>query len=190
MTHGNEGSNRLVGGGALLWAAAGLVVLVALMRLVDHPWNFAPIGAMALVGGAALRRPIFAFGVPLAAMAVSDLLLGWMGRTQTMLGWVYAAFVLIGLLGFVLRRRHAPARIAAASLAGSVLFYVVTNFGVWAGGWVGYPMTFDGLMASYTAGIPFFWNTLAGDLVWNAVLFGSFALISRRLQIPSQVHAA
>lgn len=190
MTHGNDRSNKKVDGGALLWAAVGLVVLAAVMRLVVHPWNFAPIGAMALFGGAALRRPVFAFGVPLAAMVFSDLLLGLMGRTQTMPGWVYAAFVLIGLIGFALRRRQSPVRIAAASVAGSVLFYVVTNFGVWAGGWVGYPMTFQGLMASYTAAIPFFWNTLAGDLGWNAVLFGTFVLISRRLPVTVPAHPA
>ena len=182
--------NGKTAGGTLLWAAAGLVVMAALMRIVVHPWNFAPIGAMALFGGAALRRPVFAFAVPLAAMAASDLLLGFMGRTQTMLGWVYAAFVLIGLLGFALRRSHSPVRVAAASVGGSVLFYLVTNFGVWAGGWVGYPMTLGGLMASYTAAIPFFWNTLGGDLVWNAVLFGTLALISRRLPVPSGAHAA
>ena len=190
MTHGKGRSNRNNDGGALLWAAVGLVALAALMRLVPHPWNFTPVGAMALFGGAALRRPVFALGVPLAAMALSDLILGWMGQAQTMAVWVYASFALVGLLGLVLRRRHAPRRIAAASLAGSVIFFSVTNLGVWVSGSVGYPMTFEGLAACYAAAVPFFVSTVAGDLFWNAVLFGTFVLVGRRLQDPATASTA
>ena len=171
-------------GNILLWTAIGLVAFAALMRLAPHPPNFAPVAAMALFGGAVLRRSLFAFAVPLAAMALSDIVLAVMGFSPVMAPWVYGSFVLIGMLGLSLRGQRSVARIFGASLAGSVLFFLITNFGVWATG-LGYPMTPQGLVACYTAAIPFFANTSVGDLFWNAVLFGTYALIGRRLQAPA-----
>ncbi|MFQ5720169.1 MAG: DUF6580 family putative transport protein [Acidobacteriota bacterium] len=176
--------------GGLLWMAVGLVGLAALSRLVVHPWNVAPVGAMALFGGMALRRPGFAFGAPLLAMAISDLLLGLMGRAQTMAGWVYGAFFLVALLGFLLRGRLTAGRVLAGSLGGSLIFFLVTNFGVWVSGAVAYPMTPAGLASCYVAAIPFFGSSLAGDLVWNAVLFGSFGWMVRRARGPITAQAA
>ncbi len=163
--------------GAALWTAVGLVGFAALMRLVPHPWNFTPVAAMALFGGAVLGRAVFAFGVPLAAMALSDAALNLMawttgGPAMTPSPWTYIAFLLIGVIGFSLRGRRSLATLGAASLGGSVLFFVLTNFGVWAAG-LGYPLTPAGLAACYTAALPFFANTVAGDLFWNAVLFGA-----------------
>jgi hypothetical protein len=161
--------------GALV-AAAGLILFAALMRLVPHPWNFTPVAAMALFGGMVMRRPLFAFGVPLVALALSDLFINaWVVGSPLVApnAWVYGAFILIGLLGFSLRGRRSVGVVAAASISGSVLFFALTNFGVWAAG-LFYPRTLQGLAACYTAAIPFFANTLTGDLFWNAVLFGAF----------------
>jgi hypothetical protein len=166
--------------GALV-AAAGLILFAALMRLVPHPWNFTPVAAMALFGGMVMRRPLFAFGVPLAALVLSDLFINaWVVGSPLVLpnGWVYGTFILIGLLGFTLRKRRSVGVVAAASISGSVLFFALTNFGVWASGLL-YPRTSQGLAACYTAAIPFFANTLMGDLFWNAVLFGAFYGIVR-----------
>ena len=85
-------------------------------------------------------------------------------------------------IGFLLRDRRTPLQIAGASLAGSVLFFVVTNFGVWMLGSL-YPKTLEGLVACYVAAIPFFHNTLLGDAFFTAVLFGGFVLAQRRFPV-------
>ena len=164
-----------------LWAALGLIVFAALMRLAPHPWNFTPVAAMALFGGAALRRPLFAFGVPLAALAISDLFLNsWLvgNALAPPNPWVYGSFVLIGIMGYMVGTGRGVGFLAGASLTGSVLFFGLTNLGTWASG-ILYPRTMEGLAACFTAALPFFANTVMGDLFWNAVLFGGFYAVSR-----------
>lgn len=148
-----------------------LTVSAAASRLAPHPPNFAPIGAMALLGGACFSDKRQAFAVPLGAMLLSDLVLGF----HRLMPVVYGSFALIVVIGMWLRNRRRLAPIAAASLAGSVLFFLVTNFGVWALGTF-YPKTAEGLIACYVAAIPFFPNTVLGDATYCAVLFGSLAL--------------
>lgn len=175
---------------ATLWAVAGLIGFAALMRLAPHPWNFTPVAAMALFGGAVLRRPLFAFGVPLLALLASDVVLNlWhVGNALAPPNlWVYGSFIMIGLMGYGLGRGRSVGTLAAASVSGSVLFFGVTNLGVWAGG-ILYPRTAEGLAACFTAALPFFANTLAGDLFWNTVLFGGFYAFSR-LQAGAPLHA-
>ncbi|MFQ5670861.1 MAG: DUF6580 family putative transport protein [Acidobacteriota bacterium] len=159
-----------------LKAAIGLVGLAALARMLPHPWNVTPVAAMALFGGVVLGRPLFAIGVPLAALALSDLAVNsWMQGNPLAPPdpWVYGSFLLIGIIGCLLRSRRNVGVLAAASLAGSGLFFLLTNFGVWAGGLL-YPRTLQGLVACYAAAVPFLARTLLGDLFWNAVLFGSY----------------
>jgi len=144
-----------------------LIVIGAVLRVVPHPWNFAPIGGMALFGGAVLPLGV-GIVVPLAALALSDAILGFYPGFV----WVYGSFVLIGLLGLTLRRRRTPARIIAAALASSVLFFLITNFGEWLGPL--YPHSLAGLWASYLAGIPFFRNTVVSDLVYSLAFFGVY----------------
>jgi hypothetical protein len=151
----------------------GLIVAAAAARLIPHPPNFTPVGAMALFAGATLADRRWAMLMPLAALFLSDLVLG----SHSTLLFVYGAFVLITLLGRTLmNHRRSPLRIGGASLAASVLFFTVTNFGSWISyDW--YAATPEGLLACYTAAIPFFGNTVAGDLVYSAALFGGLALI-------------
>ncbi len=154
-----------------------LVILIfsaAAARLVPHPPNFAPIGAMALFGGACFADKRWAFAVPLAAMLVSDLVLGF----HRLMPVVYGSFVLIVCVGFWLRKRRALVPIGAAAMSSSLLFFAATNIGVWALGSL-YPKTWQGLVACYVAAVPFFWNTLLGDLFYSAVLFGGLALAER-----------
>jgi hypothetical protein len=157
-------------------ALAVLVGVAAASRLLPHPPNVTPLGALALFGGAVFSDLRLAFGVPLAAMLVSDLVLG----LHETLPAVYAAFALVVCIGVWVRRRRTPLRIGAGAVAGSVVFFVVTNFAVWLAGGL-YPRTLQGLLAAYVAAIPFFRNTLAGDLVYTACLFGGFALLERGL---------
>jgi hypothetical protein len=161
----------------------GAVLLAALSRLIPHPPNFAPITAMALFGAATLTNRALAILMPLLSLLISDLCIealhpSW-GIYPGM--WVtYAAFLIITLMGYLLRRRRTAPAIIAATLAGSVFFFVFTNFWVWVGSGR-FPHTAEGLFACYVVAIPFFNNTLLGDAVYSTVLFGGFALAQRWL---------
>ncbi|OGX28499.1 MAG: hypothetical protein A3B78_00145 [Omnitrophica WOR_2 bacterium RIFCSPHIGHO2_02_FULL_67_20] len=159
--------------------AAGLIVLGILARLVPHPWNATPVMAIALFGGTYLSKR---WGVllPLAIVGVSDLLIMW-HRTAP---FTWAAFAVTGTLGWWLRRHPSPGRILCASLIGSCLFFIISNFGVWASGGL-YPPTASGLWECYLAGLPFFRNTVGGDLVYTAALFGAYAALRGGLPIRS-----
>jgi hypothetical protein len=153
--------------------ALALIVLAAL-RIVPHPWNFTPIGAMALFSGALLRDRRLAFLFPLLALFAGDIFIGF----HKLIPIVYASFLINVAIGLWLRDHRTATRISLATLLGATQFFLVTNFSVWQflGG---YPHTAGGLVACYIAGIPFLWNTLAGDAVYAALLFGSFALAER-----------
>jgi hypothetical protein len=164
----------------------GMILLAALSRLLPHPPNFSPVEAMALFGGAHFARRATALWVPLAAMFVSDIALGVMNGGIYAEYFLSAGFLLVYLcialstvLGFALRGRVTALRVTGYSLVGSVLFFLVTNFGVWLGSGM-YPQTAAGLASAYVAGIPFFQNTIAGTLFYSAVLFGAFAWLRRR----------
>ena len=151
------------------------ILAAAALRLVPHPPNFTPIGAMALFSGAYLgRRGAVALAVPLGALFLSDLVLGFYRGMPT----VYFSVALIVIIGWVALRRVSPIRVGGAAVASSVLFFVLTNFGMWLSSGF-YPRTLAGLEACYIAAIPFFQNTVAGDLFYAAVLFAGFALLER-----------
>jgi len=153
-----------------------LILVAALSRLLPHPPNVTPVAAMALLGGAYFGRRL-AFLIPLAALFLSDLVLGF---HSTML-FVYAGFVLTTVLGTQLREDRAPGRVLGFALASSVAFFLITNFGVWVTGGL-YTRDFAGLSACYTAALPFFRNSLAGDLFFTAVLFGLEHVALRKSQ--------
>ena len=152
------------------------IVGAAALRLVPHPPNFTPIGAMALFSGAYLGRRSVAFVAPLAALLLSDLVLGFYHGMV----FVYATTALVVVIGWWLSSRRSSLRIVAAALAGSVTFFVLTNFGMWLFSGF-YPLTPAGLAACYVAAIPFFQNTVVGDLFYSAMLFGGFALLERAI---------
>jgi hypothetical protein len=158
-------------------AALGLVVLGALARLIPHPPNMVPVGGLSLFSGARLRG-WRAYLVPLLLMAISDPLVGGYSFATP---FVYASFLINVWIGTRLRGAQGPVKIGGAATAGAVQFFLVTNFGTWLGSTHVYPHTLAGLMACYTAAIPFFWRTLAGDLFYTAALFGLYALATRRM---------
>jgi hypothetical protein len=164
---------------------AGLIFLAAAARLIPHPPNFTPIAAMALFGGASFSDKRLAFGLPLAALLLSDAVLGFYHGMP----WVYGSFALIVCLGRLLPSRRQLLPITGMALAGSVLFFSLTNFGVWISDGL-YPRTIGGLTTCYVAAIPFFRNTVAGDLVYVAMLFGGFALAEKRFPILREPAAA
>jgi hypothetical protein len=159
-----------------LIALLSAILAAAALRLVPHPPNFSPIDAMALFSGAYLGRRWLSFVAPLAALLLSDVVLGFYAGM-----WVqYLTVALVVLLGWGALQRVSPLRVGAAAAASSVLFFAITNFGVWLMSGM-YSQTLGGLAACYVAAIPFFQNTLAGDLFFSGLLFGGFALLERVL---------
>ena len=163
--------------------AIGLVILGALIRITQH-WNFAPVGALSLFAGARLRG-WKAWVLPLALMAITDPLLGGYSAATPL---VYASFLINVWIGTRLRNSESPLLIGSAALAGSIQFFLITNF-AWASATSMYPHTFAGVMACYAAGVPFFWRTLASDLVYSGLLFGLHAWLSRTVVRSERVAA-
>ena len=155
-------------------ALLSAILAAAALRLVPHPPNFTPIGAMALFSGAYLghRTTVLAFAAPLAAMLLSDAILGFYSGF-----WItYLAVAAIVLVGSLALTSRSVLRIGLAAVAGSIMFFLVSNFGTWALSGM-YARTVAGLAACYVAAIPFFQNTVAGDLFYATLLFGGFALV-------------
>lgn len=160
----------------------GVILFGAIMRLIPHWPNFTPIAAMALFGGSYIRKKHLAIIIPLAALFLSDLFLGfhkWMIA-------VYVSFALVVFLGFWLRDRVKISSVLIATLASSVLFFVITNFAMWIGSPF-YPQTFGGLLECYTLAIPFFNNGILGDLFYSTVFFGGFYFVQQRYPAFKQV---
>src|ERR1700719_1842555 len=152
----------------------GMILFAAVLRIVPHPWNLAPVGAMALFSGAVIRNRVMAFVFPLVAMLAG----GFFVVFHILMPVVYASFLVSTALGFWVRERRSAVRVSGGVLLGAIQFFLITNFGVWAFSNF-YPKTFAGLMACYAAGVPFFWNTLAGDACYSALLFGGLFLTER-----------
>lgn len=163
-----------------------LVAIIAVavgVRLVTHffpgvlPWNFSPVLAVALFGGACFTDRRLALLVPLAIMLLADMVIG-MHALVPVIYLCLAATVLLGM--GVLRHRRGVLRIGATAVGSATGFYLVTNFAVWLSAGM-YPMTTEGLLACYAAGLPFYqFGTLPGTLLWSALLFGGFALLTHR----------
>jgi hypothetical protein len=142
-----------------------VMLCAVFLRLVPHAPNVAPIAALALFSGIKIPR-WRAFILPLTAMILSDVFLGF----HATIPYVYGSFLLIGGIGLLLRKDSSPLRVALGSVSGSILFFIITNFGSWATTSM-YEKSITGLMKSYTMGLPFFRNTIIGDLVYVALLF-------------------
>lgn len=171
--------------------ALSLTVLGAVVRLLPHPPNFAPVGATSLFAGARLPR-WQAYLIPLALMAVTDPILsplyGFKPYTKYLL-FTYVSFLISVWLGRWLRNTESISRIAAVTVLNSIQFFLITNFGSWL--WFqAYPRTAAGLASCYVAAIPFFGWTLASDIFYTAVLFGLYAWLSRTVARGERVAVA
>jgi hypothetical protein len=178
----------------------GLVAIMLvsiLMRTIPalHLWpNFTPIAALALFSGAILKNRKWMFVLPIGAMLISDtikeLTASGTGFYPGM-SYVYGAFFAILALGLLIKNPRNVPFIAGASVAGSILFFLITNFGAWMsnnhGSVIQYTKDFNGLMTCFAAGIPFFTNTLLGDLFFNGIFFGGYALLtSQKFAVSSK----
>ena len=161
-----------------------MILAAAFSRLLTNYfriWNFTPITAMALFSGALIRDKRFAFLIPLAAMIITDAFLGFYEGILA----VYAALMLITLFGFLLQNRIKVVPVILASLGASCIFFLVTNFALIYPTML-YPHTWQGIIASYTAGIPFFKNAVIGDLIYSGILFGGYELVVKRFFVQER----
>ncbi len=162
----------------------GMILAAAFVRLLPHPPNFAPITAMALFGGAYFTKKQLAFVVPLAAMFITDMIIGF----HSTMWAVYLSFALIVVLGMTMIKTIKFTNVLLATVTASVLFFVITNFAVWAAGII-YPQTFLGLTECYTAAIPFFQYSLIGNLLFTGVMFGVFEIVKAKFPVLAEVKA-
>jgi len=154
----------------LILAVIVVIVLLAASRLVKHPFNFTPITAMAIFAGFYLKK-YWGLVIPLAATAVSDYFLGFYDW-QVMIS-VYVGFAIAYFLGWLLSRHKKWYNIFIASAASSLIFFIITNFSVWAFfNW--YPHTWAGFISCFTLALPFFRNGFVGDFIYTGLLFGLF----------------
>ena len=151
-------------------------------RFIEHAPNLVPIGALALWSGAYLNKK-FGLFIPLLVMFLSDLFIGFYDW-KVMLS-VYFGFAIMVLLGWLVRKQKSTFNVIFASFGGAVFFYLITNFAVWASSsW--YPQNLYGLLSSYTMALPFFRNSLMGNLFYGAIFFGAyegFLLAKRKFSI-------
>ena len=155
-----------------------------LLRFLPHPSNFTPVASVALFSGAVLP-PSLALFLPLVVMAASDLVAG----PHELFAFTWGAFIAVAAIGMLLRRRSGIAPVAFSSLAGSSLFFFVTNLGVFLYGGL-YPRTTDGLRDCFVMALPFFRNAVAGDLFYAAALFGVYSVVRARFRKPASQGAS
>lgn len=165
------------------------IIVAAMSRLLPHPPNMTPIAAMGLFGAAHFSKKYFAFLVPFIALLISDIVLCTAVYKMNMVEYleasvfVYGAFAAVIGFGFLFLKKYNWSNLILASFAASLIFFVITNLGVWASGTM-YPMTATGLVACFTAAIPFFLNSIIGNLFFTGVLFGAYELIDRKFFVP------
>ena len=158
-----------------------LVIAAALTRalpyLIPHIWNFTALGALAIFSGAQFSNRGLAFILPLAAMAISDIVIG---NGFSVL--VYIGFTAMVACGFLVRSKVTVTNVILASFISASVFFLITNFAFFYPATL-YPHNFSGILTSYAAGLPFFRNMLIGNMVFSAVLFSSFYLLSKRYPV-------
>lgn len=156
-----------------------IVLIAAISRLVPHAPNLTPIAAIALFGGANFNNRLTAFMIPLSALLLSDLFIGFYGLNMLA---VYFSFALIAVIGMFISKRQSIGAVLTATVSSSLLFFVLTNFAVWIAN-PAFPQNLPGLLECYLVAVPFYKNALIGDLFYSTILFGGFYFV--RLKFPA-----
>ena len=156
--------------------AISLIGFIVLSRLTAHFWNFKVVGGVALFAGAYFSRKYFAVATVFAGLLISDFVIGFYDQMFE----VYFAYAIVSAVGFFLTVKSPRTKTFGATLLGACLFFLITNFAVWMNG-VLYPLTFDGLIQSYTMAIPFFRNQLISDIIFTVALFE----VAKAIKLPS-----
>jgi len=152
--------------------ALGLIIIGILMRFLPHAPNFTPVAAIALFGGAYLSKK-HSMIVPLLLMIVSDIFIGM----HNVIVFTWGSFILVALLGILIKKNKKVSTVFFAGIGSSLLFYMISNFGVWLMGW--YPNNAKGLLDSYIMGLPFLRDFTFATILYSAVFFGAYELIAR-----------
>ena len=165
-----------------------VILVAAILRLLPHWPNFTPIAAMALFAGTFFDRKQFAFAIPIAAMFISDLVIGLHANMPA----VYLGFAITVLIGMSIRKKISVGSVVLASLSSAVIFFLITNFSSWLASPY-YPQTVAGLVECYAAGLvffrdttngfSFFMNDLLGTTFFSAVFYGAFYLVEMRFPV-------
>ena len=162
-----------------------LILFAAFSRLIPHPENFAPVAAVAIFAGLFMNKK-YAIIVPIAATFLSDMFLGLYPYVL----WVYGTYILIALTNIGIRKYYESfsgikkaGLLYGTALFSSIIFFIVTNFGVWISG-LYYEMSFKGLLASYIAALPFFRTSLLADVVYITLMAGIYSLVTKLLKQP------
>jgi len=155
--------------------ALSLILVGILLRFTPHAANFTPVAAIALFSGAYLNKK-YAFIVPIILMIVSDAIIGM----HNVVLFTWGAFLLITLLGLALQKRNTGLKTISFSLVSSLIFFVISNFGVWVMGW--YPRTLSGLAQCYTMALPFFRDFALSTMLYSAIFFGVYELIAKSVK--------
>ena len=163
-----------------------IILLAAFTRIIPHPPNFSPIAAIGLFGAAHFAKKWQAFFIPLIGIWVSDLVINNYVYSSSISNfvwfysgfyWQYISYILIIFTGlFIFNRGISLTKTAGGMISSSGIFFLVSNFGVWAGGTM-YPKNFGGLITCYAAGVPFIHNTIISDFLFTTVLFGTYYLL-------------
>lgn len=158
----------------------GFIILGVLTRVIPHPPNFTAVGAVALFGGAFFIDKKLSFLIPISIMIISDLLLGY-----SIILSVYISFVIMVCCGFLLKKNQNGLRIINITLLGSLIFFIVTNFSVFLTSSL-YPKSIIGLIECYALAIPFFLNTIMGNITYSLIMFYGFNAIKSKILVKSQ----
>jgi len=150
-----------------------LVTLGVVCRLLPHAWNFTPIMAIALFAGVYLGRN-YAVALPVIAMLAGDLFIGFYAWKLMLV--IYGCFAIVGLLGVIIKKHKSAETILAGSILAAVLFFLATNWAVWQFSFW-YTKTWAGLMQCYILALPFFKNTLLGNIFYTGVLCGAYEMV-------------
>jgi hypothetical protein len=181
-----------------LIVAIVFVALAAVARLIPHPNNFSPVGAMALFGGAVFASKYLKYLIPIAALFLSDLFLNntilrmWFPNHEGMVFfadymiWGYASFILAVVIGHFFIKKMSVQNVLLGAVGFTLVFFIVSNFGAWLT-YPTYPKTFSGLMACYAAGLPFIKSSLAGNVFYSSILFGGYYLFSQNYTLSKAV---
>ena len=163
-----------------------IILLAAFTRIMPHPPNFSPMAAIGLFGAVHFAKKWQAFFIPLIGIWVSDLVINnyvYSSSSSNFVWfysgfyWQYMSYILIIFAGlFIFNRGISLTKTFGGMMSSSGIFFLVSNFGVWAGGTM-YPKNFGGLITCYTAGIPFIHNTIISDFLFTTVLFGTYYLL-------------
>jgi hypothetical protein len=161
-----------------------LIIIGVLSRLAPHPANVTAVGALAVFSGSRYSTTK-ALVITVGTMLISDVVLGF----HAVMWATYGSFALSVFLASRFLRKQSIIRIAGVTFTSSIIFYLVTNFAVWVVPGSMYPKTISGLMESYIMALPFFRNSLIGDISYSAIFFGSYALM-KALRPSSEIFHA